>query len=141
MNVLFVCVANMGRSQVAEALFNKLSGQTATSAGTRADEVLARTNPPTRSLRDTGSSAISYMREEGVDVSEKLRDQLTAEMVQEADKVIVMAQKETWPDFLRDSDKVTYWDINDPARLSGDATLSIYNEIKRRVEQLVGDTG
>ena len=42
MKVLFVCNANMGRSQVAEALFNQLSGEPAKSAGTRADHQARR---------------------------------------------------------------------------------------------------
>ena len=141
MKVLFVCVANVGRSQAAEALFNQLSGQTATSAGTRADEVFARTNPPTRSLGDTGSTAVPFMKKQGVDISGKTRKQLTGTMVQEADKVIVMADRDSWPDFLQDSNKVTYWDITDPVGLGDDAALSIYNEIKWRVEELVRKIG
>ena len=48
MNVLFVCIANVGRSQVAEAYFKLVSCHDATSAGTLADETLARSNPPSR---------------------------------------------------------------------------------------------
>ena len=66
MKVLLVCNANMGRSQVAEALFSQLSGESATSAGTVADEIVERTNPPSRRIKDGGSSAITYMSEQGV---------------------------------------------------------------------------
>jgi len=141
MKVLFICNANVGRSQVAEALFNKLSVHESVSAGTRADEIVSRRNPASRSLKDAGSRTISYMREEGLDVSEKLRDQLTSKMVQEADRVIVMADGDSWPDYLRDSDKVTSWNIPDAVGLSDDAILSINNEVKRRVEELVQEIG
>ena len=141
MKVLFVCVANVGRSQVAEALFNKLSVHESISAGARADEVVSRTNPPSRMLKDAPSRGIPVMKDEGIDISEHLRKQLTPTMVQEADRVIVMADRDSWPDFLRDSDKVTYWDIPDAVGLSDDAALSINNEVKRRVEELVGEIG
>ena len=141
MKVLFVCNANVGRSQVAEALFNQFSGESAGSAGTRSDEILDRTNPPSRALKDTGSSAISYMSEQGVDISENLREQLTLEMVQEADKVIVMADEDTWPDFLRDSNKVVVWEIQDTRGMGPDSARPLYDEIKRRVQKLVAEVG
>ena len=141
MKVLFVCNANMGRSQVAEALFNQLSGEPATSAGTRADAIVEMTKPSSRRLKDAGSSAITYMSEQGVDVSESLRDQLTPAMVQEADKVIVIADEDTWPDYLRNSDKVVVWDIQDTRGMGPDSARPLYDEIKRRVRELVRDAG
>ena len=141
MKALFVCNANMGRSQVAEALFNQLSSESAGSAGTVADAIVERTNPASRRLKDGGSSAITYMSEQGVDVSESLREQLTAEMVQEADKVIVMADDDTWPDYLRNSDKVVVWTIEDTRGMGPDSARPLYDEIKRRVQELVTQLG
>lgn len=136
MKVLFVCNANMGRSQVAEGLFNQLSSEPARSAGTVADAIVERTKPPSRRIKDGGSSAITYMSEQGVDVSESLREQLTPEMVQEADKVIVMADDDTWPDYLRNSDKVNVWTIQDTRGMGPDSARPLYDEIKRRVQEL-----
>ena len=141
MKVLFVCNANMGRSQVAEALFNQLSGEPATSAGTRADAIVEMTKPSSRRLKDAGSSAITYMSEQGVDVSESLREQLTPELVQEADKVIVMADKDTWPDYLRNSDKIVVWEIQDTRGMGPDSARPLYDEIKRRVQELIKEVG
>ena len=141
MNVLFVCNANAGRSQAAEALFKRLSGHEADSAGTRADEVLARDNPPSRMLKDSPSPAVAYLKELGVDISQNLRTQLTSEMVQQADRVIVMADRDNWPDYLRDSDKVTFWDIEDTRGLGSDEAQPLLDEIKRRVEELVREIG
>ena len=141
MNVLFVCNANVGRSQAAEASFKRLSGHEAESAGTRADEIVERLNPPTRTLKDSTSPAVPYLKELGVDISQNLRAQLTSEMVQQADRVIVMADKDNWPDYIRDSEKVTFWDIVDTRGLGSDEARPLLDEIKRRVEELVREIG
>ena len=141
MNVLFVCNANVGRSQVAEALFNQLFREHAISAGTVADAIVERTKPASRRLKDGGSSAITYMNEEGVDISESLRDQLTPEMVQEADKVVVMADDDNWPNYLRNSDKVVVWTIEDTRGMDPDSARPLYDEIKRRIQDLVKESG
>ncbi len=141
MKVLFVCNANVGRSQAAEALFKRLSSHEAHSAGTRADELAERANPPTRMLKDSPSPAVPYLKEMGVDISQNLRTQLTSEMVQQADRVIVMADKDNWPDYLRDSEKVTFWDIEDTRGLGSDAAQPLLDEVKRRVEQLAREVG
>ncbi len=141
MKILFVCNANVGRSQAAEALFKRLSSLDAHSAGTRADEIVARSNPPTRTLKDSPSPAVPYLKELGVDISQNLRTQLTSEMVQQADKVIVMADKDNWPDYLRDNDKVTSWDIENTRGLGSDEARPLMDDIKRRVEELVREVG
>ena len=141
MKVLFVCNANVGRSQVAEALFNQLFREPAISAGTVADAIVERTKPASRRLKDGGSSAITYMNEEGVDISESLRDQLTPEMVQEADKVVVMADDDNWPNYLRNSDKVVVWTIEDTRGMDPDSARPLYDEIKRRIQDLIKESG
>ena len=141
MKVLFVCNANVGRSQVAEALFNQLSSEPAISAGTVADVIVERTKPASRRLKDGGSSAITYMNEQGVDISENLRAQLTPEMVQEADKVVVMADDDNWPNYLRNSDKVVVWTIEDTRGMDPDSARPLYDEIKRRIQDLIKESG
>ena len=120
-------------------MFNQLSDVPSTSAGTVADAIIERTNPVSRRLKDGGSSAITYLSEQGIDVSESLRDQLTSEMLQEADKVIVMADEDNWPDYLRNSGKVVVWTIEDTRGMSPDSARPLYEEIKRRVQELVGE--
>jgi len=141
MKVLFVCNANVGRSQVAEALFNQLFREPAISAGTVADAIVERTMPASRRLKDGGSSAITYMNEQGVDISESLRDQLTPEMVQGADKVVVMADDDNWPNYLRNSDKVVVWTIEDTRGMDPDSARPLYDEIKRRIQDLIKESG
>lgn len=54
-----------------------------------------------------------------------------------ADKIIVMAEKETWPDYLKKSDKVIFWEIEDMCGQSLDKFRQARNQIKSRVEDLI----
>ena len=106
MKVLFVCRYNVGRSQVARAFFDRLSRHESDSAGTRADEAIARLKLASRMLKHAGNQvSVAYMKAQGIDISENVRKQLTLELMDEADQVIVMAEKNTWPDYLSSSEK------------------------------------
>ncbi|MFQ6028547.1 MAG: low molecular weight phosphatase family protein [Dehalococcoidia bacterium] len=148
MKVLFVCVANASRSQVAQALFDQLSSHQSNhqseSAGTRADEIVRSSGLPSPRLKDGPRQwSVEYLKQQGMDISENLRKQLTPEMVERADKVIVMAEGHTWPEFLSNSDKVTVWDSPDPAELPEGVPVAfaVFDRIKQRVEQLVQEIG
>ena len=125
MKVLFVCQSNVGRSQVAHGFFQSMSKHESLTAGT---EVAHR-------------NSIPYMKGHGIDISENLRDQLTQKMVVEVDRVIVMADRETWPDYLRSADNVTAWDMTDPVGRDAEFAGQIFDEIKSRVEKLVAEIG
>jgi arsenate reductase len=77
--VLFICVHNSGRSQMAEAFFNRLAGNkaTATSAGT---------NP----AKEIDATVAQAMLEVGIDISHQKPKQLTFEMMNETDRAITM---------------------------------------------------
>ncbi len=143
MKILFVCYANAGRSQVAEELFNQLSQHKAESAGTKADELLAKRNPATRMVKDAtgGQSVIAYMGSEGIDVSENSRSQLTPKMVDEADKVVVITSLESWPKDLVESEKVTFWDIPNAVGMTPAAARVVYDRVKEHVKELVDGIG
>ncbi len=143
MKILFVCYANAGRSQVAEALFNRLSQHKAESAGTKVDELLAERNPPARTINHAtgGQSVIAYMRDEGIDVSENNRSQLTPNMVDEADKVVVNTAKESWPKYLLECEKVISWDIPNAVGMTPEATRVVYDRVKKHVKELVDGIG
>jgi len=141
--VLFVCFANIGRSQVAQACFDQLSQYDSDSAGIGVDEQLARRNLTTRTLKDVRDQrSVEYIRKAfGVDVSDKERQQLTPEMVDEADLVIVIAEKNRWPDYLQEGGKVVFWDIPDAARQDDYFAYDVYRQVQDRVEQLVKEMG
>jgi arsenate reductase len=127
--VLFVCVENSGRSQMAEAFAMAYSeGKLdATSAGTLpADQV----NPV----------VVQVMREKGFDLSEKKPKLISNQMVQEADIIIVMgcsAQGFCPAPLLN---KVVDWGIEDPEGKPIEKVREIRNEIERKVRTLVDET-
>ena len=86
--------------------------------------------------------SVEYIKREfGIDVGEKERQQLVPEMIDTADLAIVIAEKDRWQGYLKTGDKVVFWDIPDPARMSDGAAHEIYKAVQRRVEQLVAEIG
>ncbi|MDE1804866.1 MAG: low molecular weight phosphatase family protein [Candidatus Micrarchaeota archaeon] len=142
MRVLFVCRGNVGRSQMAEAFFNRMSKKnTGYSAGT--------------SSRDEGVEGAvigngkwmtpDAMKEIGYDIYGNVSKQLSKPMVDQADKVVVIMRKEEgemlMPDYLKKSGKVEMWEILDPKYKGMEVIRSVRDEIKMRVEKLVREIG
>jgi protein-tyrosine-phosphatase len=129
MKVLFICRANVGRSQMATAFFNKLSTKhRAVGAGTHVGD---NEGLPLQEL------VIRCMAELGYDLSKETRKQLTREIAHEADRIIVMNEKADLPPYLSDSPKVIFWDVEDAKGTSYDFHVKIRDQIKGLVEKLV----
>jgi protein-tyrosine-phosphatase len=148
MNILFVCRANVGRSQVAQVCFNKLSRHTADSAGIAVDELIVKLHLRGRKLKDVTSlsRAAEYNLEcirnaFGMDIADKERQQLTPQMVDEADLVVVITEKEQWPAYLQEGGKVVFWDIPDAVGQDDAFVYEVFTQVRRRVEQLVEEIG
>ncbi len=143
MKVLFICYANVGRSQVAQAYFKTLSQHDCDSAGIAVNETIARRKLPSKKLKDSPiQKSVEYIRREfGVDIGEKERQQLVPEMIDTTDLAVIIAEKERWPGYLKESGKVVFWDIPDPAGQPDDFVYDVYREVQRRVEQLVAEIG
>ena len=143
MKVLFICYANVGRSQVAHAYFEKLSKHDCESAGIAVNERIAAMKLGSRKLKDNpNQSSLRYIRRElGREIGEKEKQQLVPEMINTADIVIVIAEKERWPGYLKECDKLLFWDIQDPIDMTDESAEEVYREVRRRVEQLVADIG
>ncbi|MFH1247104.1 MAG: hypothetical protein V1644_01865 [Candidatus Micrarchaeota archaeon] len=138
MNVLFVCKSNFGRSQIAETIFNLLSKEhKATSAGTEKGRVTGH------KLKDfpEHSNLFVCTAEIGLNIMENVVKLLTPEMIRDAGKIIVMAERETWPDYLKKSKKVVFWEIEDMCGQSLDKSRKLRDQIKRLVEGLVKEMG
>jgi arsenate reductase (thioredoxin) len=138
MKILFVCLGNIARSQMAEAYFERLSKKNeAWSAGVGVFE------SDGENLRDgnLGRRSIEVMKEEGINMENKKRHHITKEFVDNSDKVVVIVRESYWPNLLKNSDKVVKWDIEDPA--SGD--LKTYrntrDKVKKYVENLIQEVG
>jgi len=124
-NVLFVCVGNTGRSQMAEAFFNQLAGgkAKASSAGTNPANII---DPP----------VVQAMKEMGIDISSNRPKKLTVEMLNQADKVITMgcgAENVCPASFVETED----WGLEDPKGKSIDEVREIRDEIKSRVAKML----
>jgi arsenate reductase len=122
--VLFVCVHNSGRSQMAAGLLDKLAeGRVhVRSAGSDpADEL----NP----------NAVTAMDEVGVDISKEFPKPLTDEVVRAADAVITMGCGDACPIFP--GKRYEDWDLEDPAGKDLETVRRIRDEIQSRVEALI----
>lgn len=76
---------------------------------------------------------IEAMREFGLDLSKQTRKQLTPELVKDADKIIVMDEKENLPDYLLNSRKVVFWNVDDAAGTD----LVFHRKIRDQIKNLI----
>ncbi|MEV7756706.1 arsenate reductase ArsC [Microbacterium sp. NPDC089180] len=124
--VLFVCVHNAGRSQMAAGYLQEL-------AGDRID-VLSAGSAPKDSINPM---AIAAMAEEGIDISANQPKILTVEAVKTSDAVITMGCGDACPIFP--GKRYEDWELDDPAGQDLDAVRRIRDEIKGRVEGLIAN--
>lgn len=122
--VLFVCVHNAGRSQMAAGYLQHL-------AGDRID-VLSAGSAPKDSINPM---AIAAMAEEGIDISANQPKVLTVEAVKTSDAVITMGCGDACPIFP--GKRYEDWELDDPAGQDLDAVRRIRDDIKARVEGLI----
>lgn len=123
--VLFACVHNAGRSQIAAALFNKLADPA------KARAVSAGTDPGTV----VHPQVIAVMREVGLDISAAAPQRLTPELAKTAQYLITMGcgdQCPVVPGARRDD-----WPLDDPKGKPIEQTREIRNQIQQRVEDLI----
>jgi len=77
------------------------------------------------------------MDEEGIDVRDYRRSQLNENMLRDADKVVVITNPESWPDYLKNSSKLEYWDIDDAKGTDYNFHVKSRDEVKIRVQKLL----
>lgn len=133
MKILFVCRGNVGRSQIAEALFSKATGIKSFSAGTKIGE---NENQKIKELL-TAEPVIRFMKKEGIDISKNVRTSITPDMIKKYDKIIVMAEPETIPEYLSKSNKVEVWDIDDPKGVNDLSYEKIISKIKSKIKEFL----
>ncbi len=126
--VLFVCVHNAGRSQMAAGWLQHLAGDRI--------EVLSAGSAPADSINP---AAVAAMAEEGVDIAANRPKVLTTEAVEASDVVITMGCGDECPFYP--GKRYEDWVLDDPAGQGLDAVRPIRDEIRRRVEELIASLG
>ncbi|HSB57008.1 MAG TPA: arsenate reductase ArsC [Nitrosopumilaceae archaeon] len=124
--ILFVCVENAGRSQIAEGFFRKY-------ATSEYQPISAGTQP----VSETNPLAIKAMKEVGIDISKQIPKTISEEMMQKSTKIINMGcmDKESCPALFLDN--VIDWKIPDPKGKSIDEVRKIRDQIEVKVKELV----
>ena len=125
-SVLFVCVHNAGRSQMAAAFLTHIA------AGRI--EVRSAGSEPADHLNP---AVVEAMREVGIDITAERPKLLTIDAVETADVVITMGCGDTCPIFP--GKRYEDWQLDDPAGQGVDAVRPIRDEIRRRIELLIED--
>ena len=124
--VLFVCVHNAGRSQMAAGYLQHLAGDRV--------EVLSAGSQPADQVNPV---AVAAMAEVGIDITAAAPKVLTASAVRESDVVVTMGCGDACPYFP--GKRYEDWVLDDPAGQGIEAVRPIRDEIRRRVEALVAE--
>ena len=124
--VLFLCVHNAGRSQMAMGFFTHLAGDAAV-AWSGGSEPGNEVNP----------AAIEAMRERGIDISREYPKPWTDEVVRAADVVVSMGCGDACPIFP--GKRYVEWELDDPAGIDVAAVRPVRDEIEHRVRTLLGE--
>lgn len=125
-SVLFVCVHNAGRSQMAAGYLNHFASDRI--------EVRSAGSEPADKINPV---AVQAMAEEGIDIAGEQPKILTTEAVKASDVVITMGCGDTCP--LYPGKRYEDWVLDDPAGQGIEVVRPIRNEIRRRVEQLIDE--
>ncbi|BDZ54691.1 arsenate reductase ArsC [Agromyces marinus] len=124
--VLFVCVHNAGRSQMAAGFLREL--------GRDRIEVLSAGSAPKDEINPV---AVEAMAEQGIDIADNVPKVLTTEAVRESDVVITMGCGDACPIFP--GKRYEDWKLDDPAGQGIEAVRPIRDEIRGRVETLLAE--
>ena len=122
--VLFVCIHNAGRSQMAAGYMRSLSGG--------AVEVRSGGSEPGEQINPV---AVAAMAEEGIDISAAIPQLMTTEQVRDSDVVITMGCGDVCPIFP--GKRYEDWELADPEGKSIDDVRPIRDDIKARIEALL----
>ncbi|MGO3150323.1 MAG: arsenate reductase ArsC [Glutamicibacter ardleyensis] len=125
-SVLFVCVHNAGRSQMAAAFLSHLSEGRI--------EVRSAGSQPANTVNP---AAVEVMNELGIDMSAETPKLLTTEVVKDSDVVITMGCGDTCPIFP--GKRYEDWKLDDPAGQGVDAVRPIRDDIRSRIETLIAE--
>lgn len=127
---LFICQANVGRSQIAEGYFNSFSIKGRAISGGIVDKVAKYKGHPAPVI-------VQVMKEDGIDISKQNVKLVTNEMVKKADRIVVLCKQAEFPDELSGRKKIAYYDIEDPYEKGKSTARSVRDQIKKLVQTLL----
>jgi protein-tyrosine-phosphatase len=137
MKTLFVCKHNLGRSQIACALYNYLTDtndaiSAGTSIGMYPEKTLGEFSEETRAMK--------VMREIGLDLTNAPRQQLVPELARNANQIISFVLPEELPQWLQNDKRLKIWHLKYYPALDIEAVRRQRDEIKTHVKRLINDT-
>lgn len=127
-SVLFVCVHNAGRSQMAAGYLTALAGDQV--------EVRSAGSQPVDQINPT---VVQAMAEDDVDITAEQPKVLTTDAIRASDVVITMGCGDTCPVFP--GKRYEDWDLDDPAGQGIDAVRLVRDQIKSRIRELIASLG
>lgn len=129
--ILFICQANIGRSQMAEAFYNQMTSSNDATSAACEDLRKKYGGKITKEIIET-------MNEVGLDLSQKQMKPVTPEMVKNAGKIVVLCDKKYCPDFLLEAgEKLVINTIEDPHTKDPQTVSAIRDQIKEIVKDLI----
>ena len=135
--VLFICKGNWFRSQMAAAIYNKITNSSnADSAGTYTG---APDEPEGQTLADLFRTPYFFetMEKNGMNIIRNLTKRLQPSMIDEYDIVVSMVEEPYIPDYLKNSKKVIWWDVENPTSMKQRIAEDTYKKIDGLVKKLI----
>jgi protein-tyrosine-phosphatase len=135
MKILFLCRANIGRSQMASKLYDNISGQKSIGAGAKVSK-----ERQGMKIGDVvgAENMIPCMKEVGIDITNSKIKQVTKRMVRWADKIIIMTAQEDLAEFVLDNkNKLEFWEVKDPKGTDLNGHRKTRDEITNMIEKLI----
>ncbi len=140
MKVLFICKNNQFRSQMAAAMYSKITGtHNADSAGT----YVGSTDAPEGDVIEKYFRTPDFfelMEENDMSIRNNRMKKLLPEMVVGADIIVTMAEEPFIPDFLRNNEKIILWNVENPPFATREVSEKTYSEIRSLVEKLISSS-
>lgn len=122
---------------MAAAFYNKYSSDGhADSAGTTV-VTPGQTIEQRAEVSEGSKHLLATMDQESLNIRQQIQKPIDKRMVNKYDKIIVMAEKKSIPDYVKTSSKYEYWQVEDPQSKGAEKTEEVKNIIKRKVQNLL----
>jgi arsenate reductase (thioredoxin) len=130
-NYLFICEENIGRSQMAEGFYNAIHGDNIAISGGLVDSSKKYNGHPRPDV-------IQVMNEAGIDIRNQRIKQISNDLIEDVDTIVVFCEKEKCPTNITMKDNVLYFHVDDPPDevKTVDVLRDMRDKIKQIVEQL-----